>query len=147
VKSLADALAEARQTGNFQGLVDEVPYARFMGISVDVSSGELVGKLSYAGHLVGNPVLPALHGGATAALLEFSAAFQLLFEAETAILPKTINITVAYLRSGRPIDTFARGVVTKHGRRVAAVHVEAWQEERARPIASAHAHFLIEPVT
>jgi acyl-coenzyme A thioesterase PaaI-like protein len=59
-------------------------------------------------------------------------------------LPKTITITVDYLRSGHAVDTYARGVVTRQGRRVANVHVEAWQDDRARPIATAHAHFLIK---
>jgi acyl-coenzyme A thioesterase PaaI-like protein len=144
MKPMAEVMAEARQSRDFQRLVDAIPYAGFMGISVEPAGDELVGKLRYADHLVGNPMLPALHGGATAALLEFSAIFQLLWEAETVIIPKTINITVAYLRSGRPVDTYARGVVSKHGRRVAAVHVEAWQEDRAHPIASALAHFLID---
>jgi hypothetical protein len=30
------------------------------------------------------------------------------------------------------------------GRRVVNVHTTAWQEDRARPIASAIAHFLID---
>jgi acyl-coenzyme A thioesterase PaaI-like protein len=59
------------------------------------------------------------------------------------VLPKTITFTVDYLRSGAPIDTHARGIVTRHGRRVANVRVEAWQDDRTRPIASAHAHFLV----
>jgi acyl-coenzyme A thioesterase PaaI-like protein len=61
------------------------------------------------------------------------------------VLPKTINVTVAYLRSARPVDTFAHGTITKHGRRVAVVYAQAWQEDRARPVATAHAHFLIKP--
>jgi acyl-coenzyme A thioesterase PaaI-like protein len=59
------------------------------------------------------------------------------------VLPKTINITIDYLRSGRTVDTFARGVITRHGRRVANVRVEAWQDDPERPIAIAYAHFLI----
>jgi acyl-coenzyme A thioesterase PaaI-like protein len=95
--------------------------------------------------LIGNPALPALHGGTIAALLESSAIFELLADSELANLPKIINITVTYLRSGRPLDTYAKSVITKHGRRVAAVHVEAWQEDRSAPIATALAHFLLEP--
>ncbi|MCC6522604.1 MAG: PaaI family thioesterase [Polyangiaceae bacterium] len=107
--------------------------------------GELVGKMRYADHLIGNPALPALHGGAIGALLESTAIFQILWDAETIVLPKTVNITVDYLRSGRPLDTFARGIITKHGRRVVNVRVEAWQEDRTRPIALANGHFLILP--
>jgi acyl-coenzyme A thioesterase PaaI-like protein len=39
----------------------------------------------------------------------------------------------------------ARGDVTKQGRRVVNVFAQAWQRDAERPIASASAHFLIEP--
>ena len=58
-------------------------------------------------------------------------------------VPKTINITVEYLRSGKPQDTFARAVFTKHGRRVANVRAYAWQDDPTKPVAAANAHFLL----
>ena len=90
-------------------------------------------------------MLPALHGGTLGALLESTAIFHLLWEAETLFLPKTITLTIDYLRSGRPVDTFARGVITKQGRRVVNVRAEAWQDDPARPIAIGNGHFLIVP--
>ncbi|HAC57112.1 MAG TPA: thioesterase, partial [Rhodobiaceae bacterium] len=60
-------------------------------------------------------------------------------------LPKPIGITIDYLRSGRPVDTYGRAVITKQGRRVATVHAEAWQDDRSRLIAAAHGHFLLKP--
>ena len=50
-----------------------------------------------------------------------------------------------YLRSGKPVDSYARAVITKHGRRVCNVRAEAWQDEHTRPIAALHGHFLIKP--
>jgi acyl-coenzyme A thioesterase PaaI-like protein len=146
MSSLPDVVSRARQSGDFRFLTEAVPYTRFLGISADASTGELIGKLEFSEMLIGNPTVPALHGGTIAALLESTAIFGLLLEAETMSIPKIINITVAYLRSGRPVNTFARSVITKHGRRVAAVHAEAWQDDRSQPIATALAHFLIEPV-
>lgn len=146
MSALRDLVSEARRSGDYRVLTQAIPYTRFLGISVEGSSGELLGKLTFSDMLIGNPSLPALHGGTIAALLESTAIFKLLLDVETMILPKIINITVAYLRSGRPIDTFARCEITKHGRRVAAVHVEAWQEDQNAPIATAIAHFLIEPI-
>jgi acyl-coenzyme A thioesterase PaaI-like protein len=60
-------------------------------------------------------------------------------------LPKTIDVTIDYLRSGRPVDTYARAHVTKLGRRVANVRVTAWQYEVSEPIAAIHGHFLVTP--
>ena len=98
--------------------------------------------------MVGNPMLPALHGGTMGALLESTAIFELLWHAESIVLPKTINLTVQYLRSARPVDTFATATITKHGRRVVAARAEAWQGADERPVATASAHFLVlgEPV-
>jgi acyl-coenzyme A thioesterase PaaI-like protein len=144
VSNLPELITQVRQSGNYQRLADAVPYTRFLGISAELSGGALIGKLTFSEKLIGNPSLPALHGGTLAALLESTAIFTLLVDAETRRLPKIINITIAYLRSGRPVDTFAKSVITKHGRRVAAVHVNAWQDDPARPIATAIAHFLID---
>lgn len=138
-----DLIAQCKASGDWSPLVGAIPYARFLGLSIEHQPAGLVCKMSYADHLVGNPVLPALHGGTLGALLESTAIFQLMWESETVLLPKTINITVDYLRSARPVDTYARGIITKHGRRVMNVRAEAWQEDPAKPIATATAHFLV----
>ncbi|MCB9663647.1 MAG: PaaI family thioesterase [Alphaproteobacteria bacterium] len=100
--------------------------------------------MPFADHLVGNPSLPAIHGGTLGALLEASAIVQVLWDAPAPVLPKTINLTVEYLRSGGPADTFARSTITRHGRRVIHVRSETWQEDPGRPIALGHLHLLVE---
>ncbi|MDB4958567.1 MAG: thioesterase [Myxococcales bacterium] len=140
---LIERLAEAKRTGNYQALIEAVPYAQFLGLTAELAGGELLTTMKYSEQLIGNPALPALHGGTLGALLESAAIFELLWRAETIVLPKTITITVDYLRSGGPVDTHARGVVTRHGRRVTNVRVEAWQADRNAPVATAHAIFLV----
>ena len=143
VKQTLELIREVRRTGDCRPLTDIIPYARFMGITADVSSGELIGKLAYSDMLIGNSSLPALHGGTLSALLESTAAFEVLWRAETIVLPKTINITVEYLRGARPQDVFAKAVFTRHGRRVANVRVFAYQDDPDEPVAVATAHFLL----
>ncbi len=145
MSALLDRIRAFREEGNTAGMTDAVPYAKFLGITVKCNDGELIGQLSYAEHLIGNPALPALHGGTLGALLESTAIFHLMWEAETLVIPKTINITIDFLRTGRPRDTFAKGIITKHGRRVVNVRTEAWQDDPARPIAIGNAHFLVAP--
>ena len=58
-------------------------------------------------------------------------------------LPKTIDFTVDYLRSGLPRDAYARARINRSGRRYASVHVEAWQDNRSRLFAQATGHFLM----
>jgi len=126
-------------------ITNAIPYAVFLGLSLERTDQGLLCRMRYADQNVGNPSLPALHGGTLGALLESAAVFQLLWEVEMASLPKIINITAQYLRSARPVDTLARSIITKHGRRVVAVRAEAWQDDPARPVAIANAHFLIRP--
>ena len=141
--NLLEVITRAKAERDFNVLVEVMPYARFLGLSAEERDGEVVSKLAFDDKLIGNPVLPALHGGVVGALLEHAAIIHLMWELETAHVPKTITITFDYLRSGRPRDTFAKGIITKQGRRVANVRVEAWQDDRDKPIAHALAHFLL----
>ena len=142
-------------------LVEGVPYIRWMGIRFDRRGDELTAVMPFDEKLIGNPFLPAIHGGATAAFLEIAAIIELSWSAiwedlesgrivpDAAIpdtmprLPKTIDFTVDYLRSGLPRDAYARANVVRSGRRYASVHVEAWQDNRAKLFAQATAHFLM----
>ena len=143
VDEVAGMLSEARRRRDWAAIFELVPYARFLGMSPVELDGGWAGKMQYDDKLIGNPRLPALHGGTLGALLELTAVLQVLSSVDEDIWPKTINLTVEYLRPGRPIDTFAQGVVTRQGRRVANVRVEAWQEDRARLIATANVHLLL----
>jgi acyl-coenzyme A thioesterase PaaI-like protein len=149
MSTILEVLAQARLAGDPGPLTDAIPYARFMGISFDIAESAevaaVVGRLTYSDMLIGDPTVPALHGGTLGALLESTAIFELLWSAETLVIPKTINITIEYLSPARPRDTFARGIITKQGRRVANVRVEAWQTSPDHPVAIAFAHFLIQP--
>lgn len=124
-------------------LLDHVPYARFLGLESRQDGEVLTVTMPFADRLIGNPMLPALHGGATAALLELTAVAQVALSWPRLRLPRPINVTVAYLRTGRPVDVHARARISKAGRRVAHVLAEAWQEDEAQPIASLTAHFLV----
>lgn len=141
--TIAERFAAAKATGNIQALFDAVPYSKFLGLSARLDGDELITTMTFAPHLIGNPTLPALHGGTLGALMESAAIFELLWRSETIVLPKTITLTIDYLRSGAPLDTHAHSIVTRHGRRVANVRVEAWQTDRSAPVATAHAIFLV----
>ena len=138
------AIAELRETGRFERVLAAIPYARLLGLSVDVVDGDPITTMRATQALMGNPILPGLHGDTVGALLESAAIFKLIWEIRSIAVPKTINITVDYLRSARVIDTHARAIITKHGRRVANVQVRAWQRDEGKPIAAAHAHFLLK---
>lgn len=154
-------VVKQRRDAALNALLQGVPYIRFLGIEFDRRGDELTALMPFEEKLIGNPLLPALHGGATAAFLEVTAIIGLswamlwdeiesgkldpddLAQGKLPRLPKTIDFTVDYLRSGLPRDAYARAQVARSGRRYASVHVEAWQDNRARPFAQASGHFLM----
>jgi uncharacterized protein (TIGR00369 family) len=123
--------------------LQRVPYVRYLGMRVEMAGDEMTAVLPFADHLVGNPMLPALHGGVIGAFLEMTALAQLSLAQPGGRVPKTIDVTIEYLRSARAQDTYARATLRKLGRRVANVQVEAWQESRAQPVAGMTGHFLL----
>jgi acyl-coenzyme A thioesterase PaaI-like protein len=150
-----------RRDGALLRLVETVPYIQFMGISFERRGDELTASMAYSDMLIGNPAVPAIHGGATAAFLETAAIIELawadiwtkietekLSGADIAALPfptlpKTIDFTTDYLSVGHPRDVYARARINRSGRRYASVHVEAWQDNRAKLVAQATGHFLM----
>jgi len=145
-----------RRDAALKALVNAVPYISFLGIEFDRRGDELTAVLPFDEMLIGNPMLPAIHGGVTAAFLEITSMIGLSWsvlwgEIESGKadfstvprLPKTIDFTVDYLRTGLPRDAYARARVNRSGRRYASVHVEAWQDNRQRLFAQATGHFLM----
>ncbi len=141
--TLIERLTAAKAAHDYQALFDAIPYAKFLGLAPEMQGDELITTMHFNDHLIGNPALPALHGGTLGALLESAAIFELLWRAETVVLPKTVTITIDFLRSAGALATHARGVITRQGRRISNVRVEAWQGDRASPVASAHGIFLV----
>ena len=149
-----DRLSHFGDVESLHALLENTPYTRMLGIGVadepvqrpaSAESEAPVLVLRFSDDIIGNVRLPAIHGGVIGAFLETTALATLIWASDSEFLPKTIDISFEYLRSGKPRDTYAYATLTKHGRRVANVSVVAWQEDPARPIAAAHGHFLIKP--
>ncbi len=152
-------IIKSRRNSALERLVGSVPYIAHLGVQFDRRGDELTAILPFRDGLIGNPMIPALHGGVTAAFLEVTAIIELAWgmiweEIETKggadlpvdmrlRLPKTIDFTVDYLRTGLPRDAYARARVNRSGRRYASVHVESWQDNRSRLFAQATGHFLM----
>ena len=119
------------------------PYMRFLGMTAELAGDEMTAILPFSERLVGNVMIPALHGGVIGAFLEMTALCQLAVREQLRRQPKTIDVTIEYLRPGRAQTTYARADVRKIGRRIANVHVEAWQDHRASPVAALRGHFLL----
>jgi uncharacterized protein (TIGR00369 family) len=122
------------------GLFAKSPFARCLGIRIG-DDGTLV--MPFSPRIIGNPILPAIHGGITGAFLETTAVVGVTRELAVSALPKPIGLTINYLRSGRALDSYASASIVKQGRRIVAFEAKAWQDDPTRPIASAFGHFML----
>lgn len=144
--TLIETIQSAKESRDFDAIVAAIPYAQFLGLSVEEVDDGLLMKLPFSQKIVGNPALPAIHGGVVGAFLENVAIFQLLWTLDKIRIPKTITVTIDYLRSAGPEMTFGMATVTKLGARVANVKAYAWQADRSRPVAGINANFLTTQV-
>ena len=123
------------------------PYADSLGIVIhDEEGGAPVLACEFSANVEGRP--GHMHGGAISGLLE-TAGYALLRhelskQGRTHRL-KPINITVQFLAPGKPKPSYAKARITKLGRRNANIAVEAWQDDRSRPIATAIMNILMVP--
>lgn len=154
-------IVRQRRDEALEALIEGVPFIRYLGIRFDRRGDELTAVLPFDDKLIGNPMLPALHGGVTAAFLEVTAIVVLSWSiawekmegghrgvddwdpSHLPKMPKTIDFSTDYLRTGLPRDAYARARVNRSGRRYASVHVEAWQDNRTRLFAQGTGHFLM----
>ncbi|TKB50618.1 PaaI family thioesterase [Ferrimonas sediminicola] len=129
---------------DYTELLALIPYAQHLGMNCEQLGEELVFRLPNNPDNMGNPMLPALHGGVIAGFMEMSAMVQLMVILRTARVPKIVDFSIDYLRAGYARETYAECRITRQGRRVANVSVSCWQTNRKQPIATARAHFLID---
>lgn len=133
------------RTEALHAFLARIPFVETLGMRCDVKGDEMTAVLPYQDKLIGSVALQALHGGAIGSFLELCAMSQVFLKTELERPPRPINLTIDYLRSAKAEDLYARAHITKLGRRIANVRCEAWQADRAKPVAALHAHFLVTP--
>ena len=92
---------------------------------------------------IGNPTLPAIHGGAVGGFMELAAALHLMKNSELLVMPKVVDFSLDYLRPSRFKNLYARCVVNRYGAKLVNVSVDAWQDNEQVPVAKARAQFLV----
>lgn len=121
------------------------PYASSLGITVEgEEEGAPIMAVDFSNTVEGRPGF--FHGGATSGLLEttgYAALRAKLAQDGREPLLKPINITVQFLSAGKPKRSYALAKIKRLGRRNANLIVEAWQDDRTRPIASAVMNILM----
>jgi uncharacterized protein (TIGR00369 family) len=117
------------------------PYARTLGLTLSHIDGRAVVTMPPGDGVTGRPGF--LHGGAISGLLDYAAWVTVMDALEVGVRIKPISITVDFMRGGRLENAHASAHIERLGRRIANVVATAWQEDPAKPIASANLKFLI----
>lgn len=139
-----NVLSKAIADKDFTKLIESIPYAQMIGVGCMPIGDSSIFVLPQNDNNIGNPTLPALHGGVLAGFMETAAALHVMMSADTQGVPKIVDFSIDYLSPGRHCDSFAQCEVVKLGRKVVNVTVTAWQTVPEKPIATARAHFLLQ---
>jgi acyl-coenzyme A thioesterase PaaI-like protein len=122
------------------------PYVDHLGVVQHPQTGAgPIFRLPFHPDLVGNPTLPALHGGVLAGFSETAMILHLMATnpGKGDVIPKAVDFSMDYLRSAKAVDTYALGTTIRQGNRVALIQALIWQEDPQRPVAAARGHCLM----
>ncbi|MEM9103454.1 MAG: PaaI family thioesterase [Pseudomonadota bacterium] len=137
-------ITQAIKDQQIEPFLKAIPYARFIEFDLHSDEKRRVFKLKQAEHNLGNPLLPAIHGGVIGGFMELAAGCHLILSQSTPTFPKVINFSLDYLRPAQLTETYASCEVSRQGGRVANVLIKSWQSSEDKPIALARAHFLLD---
>jgi uncharacterized protein (TIGR00369 family) len=136
-------LLQARGLAEPQKILDIIPYSSFIGAQARVENDRVLYWLERRASNIGNPSLPAIHGGVIGGFLELSAAIEILYTLDVGQIPKVVDFSLDYLRPGRYKTIYANCTVLRQGKKLVNVTATAWQDDPQTPIATARCHFLI----
>ena len=146
LEQLTLSLSQARQQSSPQQILDLIPYSSFIGAQAKVlkaDSENVLYWLDRRASNIGNPSLPAIHGGVIGGFLELSASIEVLYTLDVKEVPKVVDFSLDYLRPGRYKTIYANCTVLRQGKKLVNVTATAWQDNPETPIAAARCHFLI----
>ena len=67
-----EILKHTRESGDFSRMLDAVPYAKWVGLQCERFGDDLIFRLPKKEENLGNPILPAIHGGVIGGFMELS---------------------------------------------------------------------------
>jgi len=144
MSKISTACEQARAENNPGLIIEQIPYAKLLGVEALNVGEELFFVLPPSNSNVGNPTLPAIHGGALGGFLELSASIHLMMNLPTQVTPKVVDISVDYVRPGRMDNLYALCHVVRQGRKLVNVSINCWHKTRQESVATARAHFLVD---
>ncbi len=136
-------IESARKDASPQQILDFIPYSSFIGAQAKMDGDQVLYWLEKRASNIGNPSLPAIHGGVIGGFLELSAAIEILYTLDVGTVPKVVDFSLDYLRPGRYKTIYASCTVLRQGKKLVNVTASAWQDSPDKLIATARCHFLV----
>ncbi|KXS52497.1 PaaI family thioesterase [Marinobacter persicus] len=140
---ISGAGESGKECPDWQALLERIPYARHLGLEVQRGDAGVLVHLPCREALIGNFMLPALHGGVLGALIELTARVAAQSQDTETRCPRILDSHINYLRSAKARSTFARADIVRQGRRTSLVQVTCWQGDENKPIATGQVQLLL----
>ena len=138
-------LNNIRDSKDSFGISNINEYSKSLGLNFEIGENGPFTKLSFKDYLVGNPLIPALHGGVIAGLLENASLFHLLWTNEISYLPRLTHISFEFLSTCKTEDTFASCRINRKGKNIVNMSARAWQKNKLdKVIATSNCSYLVK---
>lgn len=126
--------------------MEAIPYARHLALSLDsLKDGVAEVSMPYADKIVGDPETGVIHGGAVSALMDTCCGAAVMCHPDSPLGTATIDLRIDYMRPATANQTIlARAECYHVTRSVAFVRATAYDDDRARPVATATGAFTVE---
>jgi len=131
--------------------LSHIPHAAAIGMQL-VSRGHrsCIVRVPYADHLVGDPDTGVIHGGVITAVLDNASGMAVRSESDDAAAPiantsmATLDLRIDYMRPAEPhLDLYTEAECYRTTANIAFVRATAYQRDRADPIATSVATFML----
>ena len=129
-----------------QAFEQYIPFNQYLGMRcLEIQDGVVRVELPFRPELVGNPEIPALHGGAISATLDTTGGLAVWSRLRPRDRVSTIDLRVDYLRPGRGEPMIAVAKVVRLGNRVGVAELRAFHPDcEDKPIAAAMGVYSIK---
>jgi len=141
--SLTDSEKKAQIARQF---IEMIPHSSALGMRLEeIGGGVAVISMPYDERFIGDPKTGVIHGGAVSALMDTCSGAAVMSHEAAPTITATIDLRIDYMRPATPGQRITvRAVCTHVTRSVAFVRAEAWDEDRANPVATATGAFTAD---
>ena len=122
-----------------------IPFNAHLGIKVEsLTPGEVVLRVPFQPHLIGDARRPAIHRGVLSALADAAGGLAVWSTLAPSSSLSTIDLRVDYLRPGGEHDVFCHAEVVRIGNRVGVSAMRVYQESAETLIADARGVYNVK---